>query len=923
MKKYIIIFISIAIHTVSISQLKNFEYHPGAIYNPKIPSPKNITGYDIGSEPLRYNEIINYFTTLDKESDEVKMIEMGKTYEGRSLFYLIITSKENFARIEEIKQNISKLADPRKIKREDEIEDIITNTPAIAWLAYGIHGDELSSSDAAIQLAYHLAAGLDELSIKLKKEIVILIDPLQNPDGRERYLAQMQQWRGEVINSDVQTIQHTGVWPWGRGNHYLFDMNRDWFLLVHPESQARVKTVLSWNPQLFVDAHEMGSYDTYLFSPAGPPFNPNMNEFNHKWRKIFSQDQAKAFDRYGWSYYTREWNDEWYPGYGSGWSLYIGAVGILYEQAQTDGSIIKRPDGTFLSFKDAVHRQFISSISNLETVAKNRKKLLKDFYNAKKEDMILKKGEAQCYIFLPGNNKSRITNLVEKLLIQNIEVYILEKELVLENLNGIWEKKIKKKIPKGSYIVNLDQPMGRLAKTILEFDPRMDNETLARERKKLEKEKQSEMYDVTAWSLPIAYDIEAYWLDRKITDHLKKISMIEKPDPEIINPLPKYGYIFDYSDDSALKLLYDLLEKGYKLRSAKEPFVIEKNRFNRGAILIRLNENPESIHTDIKSLAQNTIIKISGVNTALSSEGPDLGGNDFILLEKPKIAIATGPMISTGSFSSIWHLIDYRMKMTASILDVNSIQVLDLRKYNVLILPSSNNPQAYNQILGKDGISKLKKWIENGGTLIGIGNAAAFLADTTNAISKVKLRHQALNELNIFEDETRKELNIKNIKIDSTKIWDTPDSIIKYTEKKNTFDLKSLERDDELMRIFMPRGAIMSLNLDTEHWLTFGMNEKAGALVFTSNVLLSRFPVQTPARFDKYENIRLSGLVWQEARDRWQQTAYLTRESSGYGQIILFSSEPNFRGYFHSTERLLLNAILLGPGWGTTRTVEK
>ncbi len=922
MKKYFLFLIFLLIYTKSLSQSNKFEFYPDAIYNSAISTPKSIIGYDIGTEPLRYDNLIKYLKTLDEQSDEVKLVEMGKTYEGRSLFYLIITSKQNLDRIEEIKQNISKLADPRKIKKGDNVDYLIENTPAIAWLAYGIHGDELSSPDAAVQLAYHLAAGMDESTIKLKKELIILIDPIQNPDGRERYLAQMQQWKSEVANSDAQTIQHTGVWPWGRGNHYLFDMNRDWFLLVHPETQARVKTVLSWNPQLFVDAHEMGSYDTYLFSPAGPPFNPNMNEFNHKWRKIFSQDQAKAFDKYSWSYYTREWNDEWYPGYGSGWSLYIGAIGILYEQAQTDGSIIKRPDGTYLNFRDAVHHQFVSSISNLQTAANNRKLMLKEYYESKQNDLILKKGEPNSFIFVPDKNITRLNNLIEKLLMQNIEVNVLDEEIELKNLYGIREKNVRKKLPKGSYIINLDQPMGRLAKTILEFDPRMDNETLERERKKLEKNKQSEMYDVTAWSLPIAYDVEAYWTDKKINKNIRLIQKVDKPANEIINQKPKYGYIFDYTDDSALKLVLDLLEKGYKLRSAREPFKVEGQSFGRGAILIRINENQNNIHQDILSLSEKTSIKIYGVNTALSSDGPDLGGNDFILLEPPKVGLITGSIINLGSFSTIWHLLDYKMNLRTSILNVEGLSYLDLRKYNILIFPSANNPQSLSQILGKEGINKLKKWIENGGTAVGIGNSAAFFADTANGISKVKLRHQALSELSIYEDELKRELGIANIKIDSIKIWDFPDSLKNTSTKQQITDIKTLEREDEYLRTFMPRGAILSLNLDTEHWLTFGMKYKTSAIIYSPNVFLSRPPVQTPARFENFENLRLSGLLWTEARQRWQRSAYLTRESSGNGQIILFAGEPAFRGYFHATERLLLNSIILGPGWGTSKLVE-
>jgi hypothetical protein len=914
----------ILINTSSFAQEQNLPFYPNGTYNTHIPTPESILGFPIGNKPTRYDEIVNYLKILDGKSNEVQLVEFGKTYEGRSLYHLIITSENNFKKLPEIQNSISILADPRKISTDKEVRSLIETTPAIAWMAYGIHGDELSSPDAAVQLAYQLAAGTDETTIKLKNELIILIDPMENPDGRERYLAQMQQWQGEVVNSDAQAIQHTGVWPWGRGNHYLFDMNRDWFLLVHPESKARVQTVLKWNPQLFVDAHEMGSYDTYLFSPAGPPFNPNMNEFNFKWRNTFAKDQAKAFDKYGWNYYTREWNDEWYPGYGSGWSLYIGAIGILYEQAQTDGSIVKRPDGSLLTFHKAVHQQFVSSFANLATAASNRKNLLSEFYESRKKDLNIKKGEPYSYVFIPDKNRTRLNNLIEKLLAQNVEVNVTDNDVSVENLRDYWNAKPTNKIlPKGTYIINLDQPMGRLAKTILEFDPRMDTETLERERKKLEKNKQSEMYDVMAWSLPIAYGVESYWSDAKVTGSLTQIKSIATKTGEVKNPKPVYGFLFEYHDDAAVNALASLLEKGYKVRSAKETFEIEGKSFERGAILLRLIENPATITDEIQNIAKTTGITIYGVNTALSTKGSDLGGNDFVLLEYPRTALVTGGQISMGSFSTLWHLLDYKMKQRISIITAEGLANYDLRKYNVLIFPSSNSPQAYNQILGKDGISKIKKWIENGGTLIGIGNASAFLADTSSGMSKVRLQHQALNELGLYDEANAAEIKSENIKIDSAKIWSNTEIEKKPEEKKTTTpDIKNLERQDEFMRLFMPRGAIMSVDLDEEHWLTFGLSKKNAAIVFTSNAFLSKSPVQTPARFSDNKNLRVSGLLWPEARERWQKTAYITRESMGSGQIILFAGEPNFRGYFHSTERLFLNSLFLGPGWGTSRTVE-
>lgn len=908
---------------LGISFPQNFplKYYPSGHYNEEIPYIKDILGFSIGERPIRYDEAIRYMKLLSEKSSEVQMVEFGTTYEKRKLYYLIISSQENMSKLDGIRNSISKLSDPRKII-DTEAEKIVQQTPAIAWLAYGIHGDELSGPDAAILLAYHLAAGIDSVTIRLKKELVIIIDPMENPDGRERYLAQMQQWAGEVVNSDAQDIKHTGVWPWGRGNHYLFDLNRDWFLLVHPETRARVSAILQWNPQIFVDAHEMSSYDTYLFSPAGPPLNPNINDFNMKWRKKFAIDQAKAFDKYGWSYYTREWNDEWYPGYGSGWSLYIGAVGILYEQAQTDGSLIKRPDGTYLYFSDAVFKQFTSSMANLSTAAMNKNELLKDYYEAKKLDM--KKLANQAFLIIPDKNQTRLNNFLEKLLIQKIEIKIAEKDFSVKNVYDYWKNNYKSRsFPKGTFIIPLDQPMGRLAKTILEFDPRMDNETLEKERKSLEKEKRSTMYDITAWSLPIAYGLDCYWTDKKVDVSANYLVEIPYNSGIIHNYKPSYGYIFDIEDDKAFDVIARLLEKGYKIRSAKKEFVVENKPFNRGTILIRLNENDESIHSYVKNLSETYNFEIFGVNTALSYKGPDLGGNDFVLLETPRIALVTGSQISMGSFGTIWHLLDYKIKQRITIITTDGLNSYDLRKYNVIILPSANSPQSLGQLLGKDGIIKLRKWIENGGTLIAIDNSASFCADTSTGLSKVRLRHQALTELEIYSEWVMREESIERIKIDSLKFWngiDIKDTLKdKKSEKK---DHKTLEREEEWLRLFMPRGAIISVDLDEEHWLAFGLGKKIPVIFYGSNVFLSKDPVQTVGRFSDILNLRISGLVWNEAKQRLAKTAFSTRETLGYGQIILFAEELNFRSFFHSTERLLLNAIYLGPGFGTSKTVD-
>jgi len=899
------------------------EYYPNGTYEANIPPPESVLGFPVGERPARYEEAVRYLKTLAEKSTRVKLEEMGSTYESRKQYCLILTSEENQKRLEEIRLNIVRLAHPAKLS-EASARGLIDSNPAVAWIGYGIHGDELSSVDASLQLAYQLAAGADSATLKIIRELVVCVDPMENPDGRERFLSQLQQWAGQLLNSDGQSMAH-GAWPYGRGNHYLFDMNRDWITLTQLENQARIRTIVKWDPQLLIDSHEMGSYDTYLFYPPRQPINPNVGDQIKKWWKVFSADQARAFDHYGWSYYTREWSDEWFPGYGSSWALYTDAVGILYEQAGTDGSLVKRPDGSSLTFREAVHHHFVSSIANLTTAANNRRGLLGDFWKAKVNGVVAGgKGDPRTFYLVPGKNATRVERLVEKLLLQDIEVKTLDRDFEAQDLHDYWgSKPASKTLPAGTYSVSLDQPMGRLAKAIMEFDPRMLSSSLEEERKALEKEGYSKMYDVTAWSLPISYGIEAYWSDRKENQAATPVQTLKPVAGGVQNPRPSYGFLFDYSDDRAVEALVMFFAKGYNIRCGKEPSEVEGRSFPRGTILLRVKENPKSLADDVKTIAEAAGIMIYGVNTALSTRGSDLGGNDFVLLRKPQIALIAGPEISTTSLGSLWHLLDYRLKYRISVLNSQQVNYTDLTKYNVIVLPSGGS-RSYNQLLGKAGIGKIREWVSSGGTLIGLEGAAAFLADTASGFSDVRLKQQALKDLELYSKAVELEKKAGMPKIDSISVWEgkQPSKDTSKAEKAPAQNDKEIALQDERARLFMPRGAILKLELDAENWLNYGVGDKVPAILFTSDAMLSKEPVQTAARFSDSQHLRISGLLWPEARERWAKTAYATRESKGKGQIILFAGEPDFRACFPGTGRLLLNSLFLGPGFGTEHPVD-
>ena len=895
----------------------NVPFFKSGTYRPNVQPPDEFLGFTFGSRPVHHYEVIDYFNYLDNLLDNINLTEYGYTYEGKPLVYLMISSKKNMANIDNIKKSISLLADPRKIKDAKSAQNIIKNTPAIAWMAYSIHGDELSSTDAAVQLAYQLAAGTDQATKKLLKELVISIDPTENPDGRERYLQQLLQWRGEVVNSDANSLDHSGFWPYGRGNHYLFDLNRDWFATVHPETKGRVSAILDWNPQFLVDSHEMGSMDTYLFNPPRAPYNPYMPKTIFKWWDKIAKDQAAAFDAYGWSYYTGDWNEEVYPGYGSSWGIYIGLVGILYEQSGADGSIVKKEDGTITTYRETVHHQFISSMANLQTIANQKEELLSDYYKNRKK-AVSTKNAGKAFIYSSELNKTRLNELAETIKRQKIEVYSNKNDIKLPKvINSSGKTITRKNIPAGSLIIPLDQPLNILIQNILSFDIRLDTKSMEKERKKLLKGQGSTLYDVTAWSLSHAYGTESYYTEVMPKISLEPFQAVYKKG-QLKGKNPKYGWAIKSDDDQFYHLLGRLLENSVKVWCAKEAFSVEGEFFPSGSIVIRNNSNKTMKISFIKELASEYGIDIFAINTALATDGPDLGSSNFTMLIEPRIAIISGPPTSTYSFGATWHLIDYKMKSRASLINAMNFAWQDLSKYNVLILPNGGRMK---KTLGDNGINKLKDWIDDGGTLISYSNSAAFLSDSSVSISSVRLRRQSLNKLDTYAYDLSVLKEAENLSIDSIALWEGGNIYDSQEIIENDKNIEKIKEMDLLGRKFRPQGAILKVNMDKEHWLSVGCRDFIPVLYNTGNVFMAKKPVNVAARLADKKDIRLGGLLWPEAKSRIAESAWATQERRGKGQIILFATEPHFRGYFKASERVLLNAIYLGPGMGTSHSV--
>ena len=887
--------------------------------DPAIPTPDSVLGFGLGDRAARHSQVLEYFRLLDQVSPRVELFHMGVTYEGRELVYAAISSPERIARLTDIQRDLQSLGDPRTLK-PSQLDQLVARTPACVWLGYSIHGDEISGVDAALGVAYRLAAGRDSLTLKLLNELVILIDPCENPDGRERYLSQVDAYASAVPVADGQSFQKGGAWPWGRGNHYLFDMNRDWFALELLESQARVAAILQWHPQVLVDAHEMGQWDTYLFSPPRQPFNLQLTPELRDWWNVFAADQGRAFDRFAWPYYTREWNEEWYPGYGSSWPLYHGAVGILYEQAGVFGSRVAQQDGTVLTYSETVAHQYLGSIANLTTAAVHREKLLRHYYGHRQKAISeFGGGPSRAFLVRPDANRERLHHLAEVLERQQIEVYTSDKEFTSDARSYFKPQAGSVTFPGGTLIIPTDQPTGYLIQTILGFDWRMPDSFLVAERREILKHRESKLYEVTSWSLLQAYGVDAYstektpgvartrWTRPLVTGGVKGVD-------------PAVGFGLDMNSDRSLRALVQLFERGLTVEAALKDLDAGGAMLPRGSVIIPRRANRANYAAALDSIAGSTGVEFVALESGRGALGPDLGGSEVELLRSPRVALAAAMPSDVSMVGSIWHLLDYKLGLPVSLVEIARLGDLDLSIYNVLILPDTWGP--LSAVAGPGAVENIKTWVKAGGTLIAVEGSAAFCADSASGLSSVRLRQHVLNKLAEYEEATRVETSWETPEISKLKIWDYPaaDSA-KETQAKPSVSPEELKRQDENARLFSPHGAVLRVTLDTEHWLTAGMSSEVPALLYSSNVFLAKYPeARTVARFANAKDLRLSGLLWPEARERLATSSYCTREGLGAGQVILFAGQPNFRAYYRGTERLLINAVLYGPGLGTSWT---
>lgn len=943
---------------------------PGATFDESVPTQVEVTGVEPGERPLRPDEVLRFFQALADASPLAELRQFGATFENRPLVYLAISEAATVAELDNFREGHHDLLDPRTGDKTSA--ESLQGTKAVAWFAYGIHGDELSSTDAAASMAYWLVAGTDENAIALRKNLMILIDPCENPDGRTRYLAQTLSFAHRVANGDSDDLSHRTVWPWGRGNHYLFDMNRDWFSLILPES-ARSVEIARWVPQMLVDSHEMGANSSYLFSPPRHPFNPHLPANVRKWEQPVADAQARALDERGYPYFTGEWNEEFFPGYGSSWISYQGAIGILYEMSRTSGTLVRKHNGTVRTFAQAVEHQVTSSLSNLTFLSEHAAEILADQISSRAEAVASgSKAMVAAWVF-PVNSRhpQRVVKFAEGLQKQGLEVQTLggQKTISVSLTDSRTGEKTKVDLAPGSLLVSMAQPAANLARVLLDPHVPMDATFLREEREYLEKGKGSRLYDTTAWSLPLMRGVEAYWsggLPKGAWQGWQAPGEMMRAAVQV--PEAPY-YVLDGDVDTAPEQLAFLLQAGLTVRVAEKPFTMAGRQFNRGSLVLQREGNQENLTAMMQQLSDQFHFLPLAVGTADPAAGPALGGSHFDVLVAPRVGVLTGMPVSPTDYGFVWHLLDQDLKLRFSALDIGGFGRVDLSRYNVLIFPPIfGGTGMYRQILGESGLDRLCAWVKAGGTAIGLAGGARLLADPEVELTKTRFRNQVVQQypspvwsISALEVDGAGRPSAVGVRV-KAKSDDKDAPMMPKIERDNSYDVapvlgagarpfvKDVEqgtalggepmsmaqwakpvlragqknladedrtRIDARLRQFMPQGSLLRVQLTPEVWLNYGLPAEIAILFGGDDPLIASAPVTVAAKFDDIDQLHLGGLLWPEAAARLANTAFATREQVGRGQVILFADHPGFRRWMVESERMLKNAILMGPGLGT------
>lgn len=872
----LIVFAALTILLSTCLYGSDFEFMPNAAYDPEIPTLQEIVGHHHGEKITSVADMEKYLKALDEASPMMKLFPYAESWEGRTLYYAVVSSNENMSRLDSIKSDIQRLAFPDS-SGSGNLPDTM---PVVAWLACGVHGNEISGPEAALLTIYHLLASRnDPLTENILQNCVSIIDPFQNPDGRERFINFFTQRVGRWPDADPQAAEHNETWPGGRFNHYLFDMNRDWFAMTQPETRGRIEIYQEWYPQVMADLHEMGGDSTYYFAPPAIPHNPEITESQIDWLTRLGRNNAKWFDQMKFDYFTREVFDSFYPGYGEGWPMFHGTIGMTYEQASVRGLVRDRSDGTTLHYRDSVRHQFIASVSTLEAAASNREELLRDFQEYRKEAAEGRfQREVKEIILAESPDPARTVKLVNLLLDQGIEVHRASGSFSNAKARDYYTDEFSQvEFPAGSFIVPLDQPAGHLASTLLMRHTPQGEKFIEIQKKRRDKGLRDQIYDLTAWSLPLLYGVDAWETGTASGAEAEKISGNLEHNGRVFGAKAELAYLVPWGSNASARFLAEMFRRDIRVFSSDLAFSILEREFPAGSLIIKTKNNPEDLFEQVTEAASSSGASVYSTDSAWVDSGPNFGSNNVVYLEKPSIALLYNLPTSPSAAGAVRYILEQQYGYPVTLIQGMNLSRSDLSPYNVLIIPPSYGFMGgAGSLLGSQGINKIKSWTRNGGTLVALGNSSEFLSGEDVGLLSTKTEFREVPGDKEKEEESPEKTR--------------PDSI---------------------------PGAFLRITIDNTHWMAFGYGEKSQVLV-DSNRIFTPLQISQGRNVALYssdpEEVLVSGFAWEESLRQIAGKACVMYQPAGSGNVVAFAEDPNYRAFQDGMNLLFLNAVFLGPG---------
>jgi hypothetical protein len=838
-KLFNLLFLGLIFLSPALFAIQDKDYLPvDTNYLPSITSPTQALGNEVGEWHVRHDQLLSYMQTLAAQSERVSLIETGRTHENRPLVLMAFTSAANQRKLAALQaEHIAALTGKS-----------VANAPLVLWMGYSVHGNESSGSNAALLVAYYLAAGQNAQIEQLLNNNIVLLDPSINPDGLSRFAQWANMHKSRYLVPDPQNREHQEAWPSGRTNHYWFDLNRDWLLQVHPESKARVAQFQQWRPHVLTDFHEMGSDSTFFFQPGIPSRkNPWTPLRNIELTDALGQFHATALDKSKQLYFTQESYDDFYYGKGSTYPDAFGSIGILFEQASSRGHLRETENG-LLSFTQTIQNQVTTSISTFAGALANKEALLAYQQSFTQESLNLsKKDKWSGYVVQEQKDQTRLQGFLSILQAHKIEYWPLKQDLALE---GETYQAI------SSIFVPLEQPQYRLIKSLFSTRQSFDDNSF---------------YDVSNWNLALAFNLQYAPVKGKIALDKTNPFTPKKVPSEILQGA--YAYGFSWDDSSAATLLSRLLQSKIKLQIAGAPFVAQTSQgatnFSAGSVIVPAAFNqPAALSRLLKDLSQDLPITLWSIDSGLTNQGIDLGSRKMRNVALPRLLLVGGKETSEYEVGEIWHHLDLKLELPTTIVDLDSLASIELANYSHIIFVEGN----YKSV-GENSIKALSAWLNDGGVLIGQKSATSWFAEK----GWLKTRFKSNKDLALaFE--------INGL---------------------HYGDIESFEAKQRIA------GAVFAVELDNSHPLTFGYYNAVLPMFKNDNqvMLKPETPFVTVAKYS--EKPLVAGYTAQELQEIIGNSAAIIAHKVGKGKVIAFNDDVNFRGVWQGTSRLLDNAIFM------------